>query len=44
MKTIIVNGKSVKINAETYKRIEKTASEKNITFYEAVSFLLRKVI
>lgn len=44
MKTILINGESVKVSIETYKRIEKTASEKDITFSEAISFLLEKVI
>lgn len=44
MKTILVNGIPVKVCAETFKRIEKFASEKNVTFSEAVNLLLEKVI
>jgi len=41
--TIRVNGVEVKVSAKTYKRILKTASERKISFDEAVSFLLEKV-
>lgn len=41
---ININGTSVEVSAETYKRIEKIASAKKMTFTEAVSFCLEKVI
>lgn len=44
MKTILVNGKPVKVCIETFKRIERFASENGITFSEAVNLLLEKVI
>lgn len=44
MKTILINGTKVQISAETFKRIEKIATEKNIPFSQAISFCLEKVI
>ena len=43
-KTIKINGVEVEVNAGTYARIERTAEERKISFAEAVSFLLQKVI
>ena len=44
MKTILINSKAVKITTETYRRIEKIAHRKKLSFYEAVVFCLEKVI
>lgn len=44
MKTILINGTEVRISVETFKRIEKIATEKKIPVNEAISFCLEKVI
>lgn len=44
MKTIIINGKRVKIAVETFYRIARFAEERKITLPAAISFLLEKVI
>lgn len=44
MMTITINGTEVEVSASVYARIEKLAQEKNLTFAQAVSFCLEKVI
>lgn len=44
MKTIIINGNTVKVSVETAKRIEHIASEKKIPLSEAIILCLEKVI
>ena len=44
MRTIKINGKTVMVTAETYRRIKKIAAERRIAFSAAVSFCLEKVI
>lgn len=44
MKTIMINGRAVDITRETYQRIAKVATAKNLTLPEAVVFCLQKVI
>jgi predicted site-specific integrase-resolvase len=44
MRTIYINGKKVKITAETFRRIGKIAEERKINLSEAISFCLQKVI
>ena len=44
MRTIYINGKKVEITAETYRRVQKIAEERKITFSDAVSFCIQKVI
>lgn len=44
MRTIYINGKKVKITAETLCRIGKIAKERKINLSEAISFCLQKVI
>jgi hypothetical protein len=44
MRTIKINGKKVKVTAETYRRIEKIAAERHIALSAAISFCLEKVI
>ena len=44
MRTIYINGKSVKITAETFRRIVKIAVERKINLPGAISFCLQKVI
>lgn len=43
MKTIRINNEVIKVSLKTFKRIEKIASEKNLSFSEAVLFLLEQV-
>lgn len=43
MRHIKINGADVEISPKTYKRIEKIAMEKGLTFAEAISFCLQKV-
>lgn len=44
MRTILINGKLVKVGAETMRRIEKIARSRKISVSAAVSFCLEKVI
>ena len=43
MRHIKINGADVKISPVTYKKIEKIASEKGLTFAEAISLCIQKV-
>ena len=44
MKTIIINGHKVRIELATFRRIEKVAEKKKITFSDAVFLCLEKVL
>jgi hypothetical protein len=44
MMTITINGTEVQVSASVYARIDKIAQEKKISFAEAISFCLEKVI
>ena len=44
MKTIRINGRAVRITAETFRRIATVAKSKKITIGKAVEFCLQRVI
>ena len=44
MRTIKINGKSVTVTVETYRRIKKIAADRHIALSAAISFCLEKVI
>ena len=44
MKIITINEVQVKVSDKVYARIEQTVKQKKLSFAEAVSFLLEKVI
>lgn len=44
MKTIQINGNEVVVGAETLRRIEKIAEEKNVPVDEAIAFCLQRVV
>ena len=44
MKIITINEVQVKVSDKVYARIEQTVKQRKLSFAEAVSFLLKKVI